>query len=408
MAVGEYDSGGYASPLVYTWAGGRLVQRSAPLNPGEHGYFNSVSCQSASFCVAVGGNVGPSSLAEVWNGSGFTERQGGAGSGRAFLNQVSCASAGSFCMAVGYVDSAAGQNFPYLETYDGNGWVAQSNTSDGRFVLQPSTGFDPILTGVYCLNAVHCEVVGNYYTAGPNVNPWGAELNGSWTLSSPPPSNADAGFGNGSDLVCPSTCWAVGNYASGKSLQLFADNLNGSQWGFSSLPGPGGPDPGLSAVSCAQINYCEAVGSYDNNATRRYIAFAERYSYTPPPGGKCTDPDCPPPKPGTPHQFSLGVHGTERNGATITVVLRKPRALVLLVRGARHHHPMIIGLVALGNHPAGTSRIHWDVRVGGRLLGAGTYEVSLHSIANNVLSPDTPPGETTLTVQRNKRLRIAQ
>jgi hypothetical protein len=34
---------------------------------------------------------------------------------------------------------------------------------------------------------------------------------------------------------------------------------------------------------------------------------------------------------------------------------------------------VIVGLVPLGSHPAGTSRIAWNQRVGGKLLGPGTY-----------------------------------
>jgi hypothetical protein len=63
------------------------------------------------------------------------------------------------------------------------------------------------------------------------------------------------------------------------------------------------------------------------------------------------------------------VHGTERHGATVIAVLHKPRTLVLLVQGIRRHHPVIIGLVPLGSHPVGTSKIHWNLRVEGRLLG---------------------------------------
>jgi hypothetical protein len=427
MAVGGYSSGGDVFPLVYTWGNApgvtllSFAQQSVPLKPDEQGFLNDVSCQSSTFCVAVGGS-GPaghpiftSALQEVWKGAGFTEQQGGAGSQNARLNAVSCAPAqSSFCMAVGFV-RPLGQGGPalaYVESYDGKTWVAQTNTSDGRFVVQPSNTTDAFLTGVYCLYSAYCQMVGNDYPTGSGREAaWGAELNGGWRLTSPPPSAEDVLFGGlgGNALACPSGCWAVGQYAnaSANAYQVFADNLDesGTQWAFASLPNPSGTQPLLNTVTCPQIDYCEAVGEYIGSSGKP-VAFAEQFTYTPPPGHKCTDPDCPPPRPGTPHHFSLTAHGTERNGATVTALLHKPRALVLLVRGLRHRRPVIVGLVSLGSHPAGTSRIHWNLRVDGRLLRHGTYQVSVHSIASDLLSPDTPPGEITLTVKATGQVHI--
>jgi hypothetical protein len=171
------------------------------------------------------------------------------------------------------------------------------------------------------------------------------------------------------------------------------------------LPTPPGRDPLLSSVSCAQDNYCEAVGSYYSNATDTQVAFAERYSYTPPSGpGKCAPPGCPLPRTGTPHHYALRVHATEAQGATIVAALRKLRTRVLLVRAVRHHRSVIVGLAALGTHQAGTSRIHWNLRVAGARLRPGTYEVSLHAIAAGLIGPSTPPGEITLTVRPDDRL----
>jgi hypothetical protein len=227
-------------------------------------------------------------------------------------------------------------------------------------------------------------------------------LNGQgWSLESLPPAGADLATA----VTCPNDCWAVGQFATpGNGQGLFADDITGSQAAFASLPTPPGIDPIINAISCAQINYCEAVGAYHSNATDRQVAFAEQFTYTPPPGHKCTDPDCPPPRPGTPHHYSLSVRGTEAQGATVTAGLHKPRTLVLLVQGVYHHHHVIVGLVPLGNHRAGRSRMHWNLRVAGRALGPGTYAVSLHSIAVGLVGPDTPPGEITLTVKANGRV----
>ena len=63
-------------------------------------------------------------------------------------------------------------------------------------------------------------------------------------------------------------------------------------------------------------------------------------------------------------------------------------------------------MVPLGRHSVGTSQIHWNLHVNGRPLRPGTYEVSLHSIAASELSPDTPPGEVTLTVPATGKVRV--
>lgn len=393
MAVGHYDTAnGGGGPLVYTMNNGAWLQQNVPNGP-QH--FDSVSCQSSTFCVAVG------EFAAVWNGSSFTPQTSiSGGPPAAFLRSVSCAAAQSgFCVAVGDLFGLAQSTLPDAEAYENGQWFAK--TGPGGAFPEPAGTSDAFLTGVYCITSQDCQVAGNYFTSSHVGEVWGAKLSGStWSLTSLPPSNAFAELGTGgNNLTCPSDCWAVGSYAGASGQQVLADNLSGTVWGFASLPTPNGVAPQLNAVSCAQINYCEAVGSSSN--AEGAVAVAEGYVYTPPPagrGGKCTDPDCPPPKPGTPHHFALSASGPEAHGAAVIAVLHKPRTLVLLVQKVRHHRHVIVGLVPLGHDPIGTFRIPWNLRVDGKLLGKGTYEVTLRSISVDVLSPATPPGEITLTV----------
>ncbi|HEY2437510.1 MAG TPA: transposase [Solirubrobacteraceae bacterium] len=76
----------------------------------------------------------------------------------------------------------------------------------------------------------------------------------------------------------------------------------------------------------------------------------------------------PVPPPRRDHQVRLRSRGPERGGATITAVLHKPRALVLLIRVVRRHRTPIVGFVSLGTYPAGPTRIHWNLRVDGHTL----------------------------------------
>jgi hypothetical protein len=89
------------------------------------------------------------------------------------------------------------------------------------------------------------------------------------------------------------------------------------------------------------------------------------------------------------------------------VILRKPRVLALVVQVVRKHRLVTLGVVHLGTHPAGRSRIHWNLRVNGRLLPAGrSYDVSLRALNGKLLSVPAPPGDLTLVVRANGRVHV--
>jgi CSLREA domain-containing protein len=111
------------------------------------------------------------------------------------------------------------------------------------------------------------------------------------------------------------------------------------------------------------------------------------------------------PTPG-PNSFRLRLHGTEPKGATITTDLRNARTLVLLVREyATRHRLILIGYARLGKHPGGRSQFHWNLRVGGKLLSGGTYQLILYGLDGNVLSLPAAPGARTLVVLADGRVR---
>jgi len=148
-------------------------------------------------------------------------------------------------------------------------------------------------------------------------------------------------------------------------------------------------------MSCPTANDCEAVGF--TNTSGRLAPFAEQYFFTIPVGCCLTL---------TPHHFALKVSRLEKHGATITAQLKKPKVLVLLVQTVRHRRSIIVGTVPFGSHPAGISHIHWNLHVNGKLLGKGTYQISLRAVIASILSPPTPPGEITLTVKPNGHINI--
>ena len=357
--------------------------------------FRSVSCTSAGFCEAAGDTFTSSTsntLADRWNGSGFT-RQPTAGLPPAVFLGVSCAST-TFCIADGSESPVPGVTVPFVESYNGSGWAPQSASRTGQFFVTPPGVMNSGLSSASCPSVTACQVVGSFSNAGGSIfTPWAAGSSaGSWSREANPYVFANATF----DAVACATateCWAVGQYTD-LFDQVFAlgEYWDGSAWQLADGPTVA-PHPELRAVACPTTDDCEAVGS---SAPSSGQAIAEQYRFT---LFRCCVGF-------TPHSFSLNARGPERDGATVTAVLHKPRALILLIRVVRRHRTAIVGFVSLGTYPAGRSRIHWNLRVDGHMLPRGVYEISLHSITGDVLSPATPPGERTLIVPGNRRVRV--
>ncbi len=196
------------------WSSGTLIDPSGSS-------LESVSCPTASFCVAVddAGN------ALTYDGSSWSSPE--AIDASSSLSSVSCPTA-SFCAAVDQVGRAL--------TYNGSSW-SPPNSID--------TGNTP--TSVSCPTASFCVAVdwkGNAFT-----------YNGSsWS----PPKSIDAG--NILESVsCPSVnfCAAVGQNG-------YALTYNGSSWSL-----PESIDAGYwpVSVSCPTVSFCAAVDSWGHVLT---------------------------------------------------------------------------------------------------------------------------------------------
>ncbi|MCL4448303.1 MAG: IPT/TIG domain-containing protein [Actinobacteria bacterium] len=177
---------------------------------------NSVSCPSATFCVAVDGNGN----ALTYNGTSWSSPTNIDGTNQ--LHSVSCVSA-SFCMAVG------GGN---VLTYNGTSWSAPTNIDGTNW-----------LYSVSCVSTSFCMAVdsnGNALT-----------YNGtSWTSS-------QIGTNSIGSVSCVSTsfCAAVGG--------VNALTYNGTSWST-----PNYIDvPGFSSVSCVSTSFCVAVDGRGNALT---------------------------------------------------------------------------------------------------------------------------------------------
>ena len=87
-------------------------------------YLSSISCTSATDCVAVGyynnSSGGATTLAEQWNGTAWTimNTPNPAGSVGSYLSGVSCAT-GAACTAVGYYQKTSNIDVTLTEGYSG-------------------------------------------------------------------------------------------------------------------------------------------------------------------------------------------------------------------------------------------------------------------------------------------------
>jgi len=213
------------------WNGKKWTVVTPPLSPANATVvgLESVSCGTAASCQVVGFyDLGGDelTLAESWNGAKWKIEQTPGGP-TATLRSVSCMSA-SACMAVGESTSATGVQVAFAVSWNGKRWTDSEATA-------PAGRVSPQLSGVSCTSSKSCIAVG-MTSEDTIVNPTDAPLaetwNGSvWTLIDPSP------VAKGSQLLIgvaadSSTALAVGNdenVISGAEHTL-AERWSGTRW----------------------------------------------------------------------------------------------------------------------------------------------------------------------------------
>lgn len=160
FAVGEYYSNGDAT-LILKWDGSAWTQVQSP-SPGNYSMvvINSVSCASASSCMVVGWyNYQPSNSGAVhqtwamsWDGSSWSSVSSpNVGTDNNEFESVSCVSASS-CVAVGTVRNSSFILETLTMTWDGTAWTAATSPSHGEN--------GNYLKSVSCASATSCVTVG--------------------------------------------------------------------------------------------------------------------------------------------------------------------------------------------------------------------------------------------------------
>jgi hypothetical protein len=273
MTVGHFwESGTPSLGLAYRWDGTawQVMPTVAP-QPGFFGIgLSSVSCASATFCVALGfeyGSNGQRLIAERWNGTSWRFmgiQLPGRTNNRIAVSCVapsSCVAVGTHLAsgrAVGNCSNSGSECRPVT-------WQLVGNT----FVLRPAAARPfpyALLNGVSCAAADNCTAVGNetvYYH--PLAEHWDGHR-WSWVGPLPYPHTAFRDLGPDlEDISCPAprSCVAVGS--AGTDGDAFIENRRaGGAW-YYGLPQPrpdyeGGASR-LQSVSCSVFQRCAAVGS---------------------------------------------------------------------------------------------------------------------------------------------------
>ncbi len=236
MASGYATSTGVAQTLTMRWlpATGWLVVGSPNADTGNN-LLNGVSCTSSSQCAAVGYSDGSGfaqTLTESYNGTSWTiVTSGNAGTqgnvfdgmGNNYLSSVSCSSATN-CVAVGGTVNANRISQTLTETLQ-NGGVGGQPQWEPVPAPNPSQSGN-LLFGVSCTTPTDCKAVGVQWN-GDVDNTLNENFDGtSWFVTPTPSPGPERNFLLGDECVNPVSCLAVGDFVNPANVkQTLALNL---------------------------------------------------------------------------------------------------------------------------------------------------------------------------------------
>lgn len=261
LGAGYNRSNGTSPPWAEVWNGSSWHVAPAPptsKNATGNGSL-SVSCASATWCIAVGGNLG-GTVADIWNGSSWKTVSAPAG-----FNAIDCLPSEE-CEAVADNPLTNQELTTRDDLWNGSKWVAQNSVT-----LSASGAQDLHIYSLACYSASDCVAVGYYDDDFGDSFTFAMNWNGkSWKRQSTPnPGGSTLGSEDTSALFgvsCPVTagCQAVGQYevANTGTDKNAVEVQKGSKWTVKTSPDPsGGVDSYLNQVSCPATNQCIAVGS---------------------------------------------------------------------------------------------------------------------------------------------------
>lgn len=255
------------SVIAVTWSAsgvGAAASPAARATPRPVGEFVSVSCLSASECMAVGraprtvnGIASTGALAEWWNGKRWTVEKTAVPLGADLIQvyAVSCA-ASNFCVMVGNYVDPNDNIFLMAEVWNGSTWTV-AKTPRPKSTASPAVSS---FGGVSCPRVDRCVAVGYYRpSAGPDeafIETGGT----SWAIAT---NKAPGGGGlDGVSCVSAAACMAVGDSENASATKVFnlAEVLTTTGWKVTTTPNGGSEENSLLGVSCTASAACVAVG----------------------------------------------------------------------------------------------------------------------------------------------------
>jgi hypothetical protein len=264
MAVGFQNPGSVYGPLTEEWNGSVWsIVPTAALAVGSSSELDAISCTSTTFCVATGLVDTPTtdtSLIEQWNGASWSlmTHPDPTGMSEVDLDGVSC-NGSTFCMAVGLQRASLRQTL--AEMWNGTVWTVVTMPA-----VTAST--ENYLTAVSCAGPGFCATVGTTNTSGEAtavslIEHWNGA---SWSvMPSPNPSGSFGGNLTGVSCISATSCTTVGgfNTNSGLSHQATSGAIwNGVSWSEVTTPDPAGVNNvEFDGVSCLTNSACHAVGN---------------------------------------------------------------------------------------------------------------------------------------------------
>jgi hypothetical protein len=257
VAVGFYkDSKKADQTLAESWNGSTWSTVTSPDEGSFANQLNGVSCVSPKFCVAAGTD-GDDTLIEFWNGTSWSivSSPDVGGDTNNYLGSVSCVSATS-CMAVGSATISSVGVEALTESWNGSTWsIAPSSPAGSEF-----------LTGVSCVAATSCIAVGWYNTGeGPDQTESQSWNGSTWSLLSSPDEGTGSNTLAGVSCASASFCTAVGAHLiTGRISRTLIESWNGSTWSIVPSPHQGTGNNTLAGVSCRSASFCTAAGAYVN------------------------------------------------------------------------------------------------------------------------------------------------
>jgi hypothetical protein len=295
FAVGSVGSFNFADHrrLIEMWNGTAWSIQAIGNPKGTlNTFLNSVSCGGPSLCFAVGDqndntDLTPGVLLEKFNGTNWAvqpplpEPAGAAGIG---IQAVSCVSP-SDCTAVGVAAlNHFTQQATLAEHWDGHGWTIEPMPALG-------SSNEPVLTSVSCAGTT-CMATGTMFTA-TGAAALAEVFNGTkWlvvALATPAGSNGIAV--RGVACTAATNCYTVGGSSTppGNSVTLI-EQWNGAGWAVVPSPNLAGNDNNtLNGISCASARSCLAVGraaagTSQSTLAMRLVAGTWTITPTPSPG----------------------------------------------------------------------------------------------------------------------------